>query len=99
MVDTYICLHAYNPLFTLTHMYIYIRTHVGSLDLITGVHNAVLQRLHPQVELPLVRPYLDKFDKARVTYAKYICVCMNVCGLINHIQTYGNRWWRPAWRA
>lgn len=35
--------------------------------MITGMHNAVLQRLHPQVELPLARPYLDKFDKARTT--------------------------------
>lgn len=36
--------------------------------MITGMHNAVLQRLHPQVELPLARPYLDKFDKARLVY-------------------------------
>lgn len=53
--------------------------------MITGMHNAVLQRLHPQVELPLARPYLDKFDKARLVYIYiifiyiFMCVCLDGC--------------------
>jgi len=38
------------------------RRWTGNLDLITNMNNDVLKQLNP-VELPLVKPYLEKFDK------------------------------------
>lgn len=38
------------------------RRWTGNLDLITNLNNDVLKQLNP-VELPLVKPYLEKFDK------------------------------------
>lgn len=40
------------------------RRWTGNLDLITNLNNDVLKQLNP-VELPLVKPYLEKFDKVR----------------------------------
>jgi dynein heavy chain, axonemal len=39
------------------------RRWTGNLELVVNINNEVLQELLP-VEKPLVRPYLDKFDKA-----------------------------------
>jgi hypothetical protein len=50
----------------------------GTLDLIAATHNAAVQKLHPTVELPLVRPYLDKFDKARSLFSLFIYI--HLCG-------------------
>lgn len=65
---------------------------IGSLEQIAATHNAVLQRLHPRVELPLVRPYLEKFDKARKQ-----CFRLFLYGGVGFV--YFSSIDRPTWRS
>lgn len=54
------------------------RRWTGNLDLITNMNNDVLKQLNP-VELPLVKPYLEKFDKVRQTTHRASCMPSSSC--------------------